>query len=125
MSYNYVKYMIILDFSNYCQTMHQLIEYPFNQLPLSPELEIVDYMQYFGISIDRDYNETKGNHKQTKTKEDYMALIPEIIEWGDELKLLLQLIVRIETPVKLNLINSDGESSIKNEEMGIPEVHYL
>jgi hypothetical protein len=47
-----------------------------NYLFEDSKLEIVDYMQYFGISIDREYNESKGYHKQTKTKEDYMALIP-------------------------------------------------
>ena len=55
------------------------------------KIEVIDYMTLFGIEIDRDTNHERGMHKCRKVggKEDFLAIIPYKIGYGDELKTLL------------------------------------
>ena len=59
---------------------------------------------------------------------DYQSYFPENIRWGDSLKLNWYLLVRLETDIKLNLINNDGQSMIDvadEEKVKEKEVHFI
>ena len=91
------------------------------------KIEVIDYMTLFGIEIDRDTNHDKGLHKLRKVggKEDFLAIIPLKIGYGDKLKTLLQFDLRIETAMKLNLIDAHGNHLIKKEDREDVEVHHM
>ena len=64
------------------------------------------------MKIERDFNHARGNHLFRARKFDFVGLIPEDISWGEDLRIVLQFLVKIETPVKLNIIDSEGVSLI-------------
>ena len=92
------------------------------------KLQVVDYAQYFGANIDRKTNADQKLYMRNTNRGDYQSYFPENIRWGDSLKLNWYLLVRLETDIKLNLINNDGQSMIDvadEERMKEKEVHFI
>ena len=92
------------------------------------KLSVVDHLSYFGANIDRRTNvEQRLNKIKTKRK-NYQAYVPAFVSWGDTLKMHMSLTMRVETNVKLNLINNDGKSLIDLEDddaVQANEIHYI
>ena len=51
--------------------------------------------------------------------------MPKIIGWGDKLSMSMCLLVKITTPIKLNLINTNSQALISQEMVSEKEVHYV
>jgi hypothetical protein len=58
-------------------------------------MEIVDYMHYLGVSIERDENFKKSGFKMAKKRHDYHGYIPMNLSYGDTLPSMLQFLVKI------------------------------
>ena len=72
------------------------------------EMEVVDAFQYSGLSVDRETNETIAFNKINSGRSDYKGYVPKLMHWGDKLNISWSLLVKITTPIKLNLINAEG-----------------
>jgi len=69
------------------------------------EVEVIDIEQVFGLVIDRaTNNQTVFNKVQTK-KPNFRAYVPLELNWGDKMQMTMKILVKITTPVKLNLVN--------------------
>ena len=58
-------------------------------------------------------------------KENFNIYMPEIKSMGEKLPLTFKLLVRIETPLKLNLRLKDGSSLISEGKELVEEVHFV
>ena len=59
---------------------------------------------------------------------DYQEYFPARLRWGDSLKLNWHLLIRLETDIKLNLINNDGKSMIditEESKKRSKEIHFV
>lgn len=72
------------------------------------DMEIVNSFQYSGLSVDRETNKTIEFRKIESVKSDYKGYVPKVMHWGDNLNISWSLLVKITTPIKLNLINTEG-----------------
>ena len=72
------------------------------------DMEIVNSFQYSGLSIDRETNKTIEFRKIDSVRSDYKGYVPKQMYWGDKLNISWCLLVKISTPIKLNLINTEG-----------------
>ena len=89
------------------------------------DMEVVDASQYFGLSVDRETNERIAYNKINANKPSYKGYVPKIIGWGDKLSMSMCLLVKITTPIKLNLINTNSQALISQEMVSEKEVHYV
>ena len=64
-------------------------------------IEIVDMKLIFGPSINRAAN-------KRKVRQNLRVYYPVKMKWGDKLPMTVRLLVKITTPIKLNLVNKDG-----------------
>ena len=72
------------------------------------DMEVVDASQYFGLSVDRETNERIAYNRINTKKPNYKGYVPKIMSWGDKLSMSMCLLVKITTPIKLNLIDTKG-----------------
>ena len=86
---------------------------------------VVNSMQYFGVLIDRETNFERGPHMVKRESEDQISCLPSEMDMGDSINLLLQLDLQIHTDLKLNLIDSEGNNLLTDEQKLLPEVHSL
>ena len=77
------------------------------------------------MKIDRENNFSRGPHKIQGQKDYLIGSIPYDISYGEDLKVMLQLDIQVETPMKLNLIDLDGNHFISREERETKEIHYM
>ena len=100
-----------------------------NYYPENVNIRVIDFNQTFGCFIDREENKTRGVRKKKtfmmKEKENFEIYMPEIKSMGDMLPLNFEMLIRIETNLKLNPISRKGESFIPKEELEQEEVHFL
>merc|ERR1719273_277506 len=89
------------------------------------ELKVVDCMNIYGPEIDRDTNFSKGELRMIRRNDYQTFIFPKKIQYGDEYPVILQLDIQIKTPLKLNLIDSDGNHLIPYRARGEIETHYL
>jgi hypothetical protein len=47
------------------------------------------------------------------------------VEWGDLLPMNVQFKIRLETNIKLQIIDNDGNKLIPDDKLKDPEVHFL
>ena len=84
-------------------------------------MEIIDFNQTFGVSIDREENRVKevapfsNRLFKNRAEENFDLYMPNIKNFGDKLSLNMSLLVKVETNLKLNLIFDDGSSLIPVE----------
>ena len=89
------------------------------------DMEVVEMDQTFGLSIDREAN-TRIAFNNVKTKKpNFKVFVPGDMQWGDELEMTIRLLVKITTPVKLNLVSKDGLELISQEDADDREVHFV
>lgn len=94
---------------------------------------MVDYYSSFGSFIDREKNanlgvSTTGSSFLRKKSGNFRSYMPGADHFGEDLNSLsmnLQLLVRFETSLKLNIIDHNGESMILPEDKSKNEFHYL
>lgn len=100
-----------------------------NYYPENVNIRVIDFNQTFGCFIDREENKTRGVRKKKtfmmKERENFEIYMPEIKSMGDMLPLNFEMLIRIETNLKLNPISRKGESFIPKEELEQEEVHFL
>ena len=97
------------------------------------KIEIVDMENIFGVSIDREINNRIVYHSMepNETKRPKFpkgrTYIPAELQWNDKLTMIMRLVVKVTTPVKLNLILEDegGTSLIAPEDLMATEVHFV
>ena len=89
------------------------------------DMEVIDMDQTFGLSIDRASN-TRIAFNNVKTKKpNFKVFVPADMQWGDELEMTIRLLVKITTPIKLNLVNKEGLEMISKEDADEREVHFV
>lgn len=59
------------------------------------------------MAIDRETNNRISYNQVEQSKPNFRAFVPNDMQWGDKLAMTMRLVVKITTPVKLNLVNKD------------------
>ena len=91
-------------------------------------MEVVEIEQVFGCGIDRAANNRIKFNEIKNGKANFRAYVPVEIYRGDELPMTMRVVVKITTPVKLNLLTKDDQELISSEnlvEAYKKEVHYV
>lgn len=100
-----------------------------NYYPENVNIRVIDFNQTFGCFIDREENKARGVQRRKsmlmKEKENFEVYMPEIKSLGDFLPMNFEMLIRIESNLKLNPIGRKGESLIPKEELEQEEVHFL
>lgn len=91
-------------------------------------MEIVDFCQYFGLEIDREENNARRVRQLTgrfftRGSDNFKLYMPEIKGYGDVLKVTFELIVKVETNLKLDLIDKQGNRLVSFPDEN--EIHYV
>ena len=94
-------------------------------------MDIIDYLATVGAFIDRDYNrqiglEERPNPFGIKTKSNFKRFKPTNIFEVNETTTNLQVLVRIETNIKINMVLNNEQFMISGEKEQLePEVHFV
>ena len=88
------------------------------------DIEVIEMDKTLGLSIDREAN-TKLAHITVHEDEYWKIYFPANMQYGDQLELTRRVLVKIKTPIKLNLINKDGQEMISKEDVDKREVHFV
>ncbi|CDW82009.1 UNKNOWN [Stylonychia lemnae] len=97
-----------------------------DQFPDNVKIKLIDYHQFFGVEIDRESNRLKNcqlfetTRKKIPNTDFYMPLNPT---WNETLGMNLEFQLKIETNLKLNFIDKQGNSLVQNERE--KEVHFM
>eukprot|EP00347_Sterkiella_histriomuscorum_P005146 403357719 len=89
------------------------------------EVSLVDFHQYFGASIDRDENIQNAirSFGARRKAENISFYTRDFKEYGQILSMNVELIIRIESNTKLNLIDKHKNHLIQDEDE--KEVHFM
>ena len=87
------------------------------------DVRVVDFYSFLGASIERNDNRATGLYEMSHGRKNLRAFIPENVSWGDKLPMNMQILVRIESNIKLNLFTQEGQALI--EDPAETEVHYM
>ena len=93
------------------------------------DVQIIDYYTYFGAYIDRQLNRDLGVVHKTSSfmnKPNFKSFTPTNTDFPDipnYLPMTMQVLVKIESKIKLNLIDHEGESMIQDSES--KEIHFM
>ena len=99
--------------------------------PGNMSMKLVDFNQTFGCFTDRELNRTRqvepfSSFMAPKRKhENFEMYMPSLKAYGDYLPLNMELLIRVETNLKLNLIDHAGKSLIPESEKEDDEVHFI
>ena len=80
-------------------------------------------MSFLGAQIEREDNRLNGLFEMSHGRKNLRAFVPENIKWGEQLPMNMQILLRIETNIKLNLFNQEDEGLI--QDLAENEVHYM
>ena len=72
------------------------------------DVEVIDMEQVLGLSIDRDSNNRIAYNRIQTNKKMFRSYVPHELKWGDALDMTMRLVVKMTTPVKLNLRNKEN-----------------
>lgn len=91
-------------------------------------MEIIDYNQTFGCFIDREENRDRlvSPFRPPFFKsppEDFQYYMPDSKKLGDVLTLNMELLIRVETRLKLDLIDRNGKRLVEDTKEF--EVHFI
>ena len=89
------------------------------------EIEVIDIEQIFGVVIDREQNNRTAFNRVENNKLNFRAYVPFMVNLGDKLQMTMKILVKITTPVKLNLVNQSNQVLISQEDADAKEVHYV
>ena len=84
-----------------------------NEQKFEMHMELVDFDQTFGAFIDRELNRDKqvfpiqNNIFYRKKHENYTAYMPGIRNYGDKLTVNMELLLKITTNLKLDLVDKE------------------
>jgi hypothetical protein len=100
-----------------------------DNFPNNIKMDIIDFKQTFGVSIDREWNATRGVRSfkplfWNRNKENFEIFMPDH-KVGDVLTLNFELLIRIETNLKLNVKHRDGTYLINQEDHMKDEIHFM
>ena len=103
--------------------------------PNNIEIKVIDFNQNFGAFIDREENKAKrvqpiNNFLANRFgKENFRVCMPDMTTMqGDkrpQMPLTFEMLLRVETNLKLNLIDLDGRPLIPESEREDDEVHFV
>ena len=71
-------------------------------------MEIIDFENVFGVSLDRETNNQMTFNRVSQRRLNFRTYIPAELQWNDTLAMTLRVVVKITTPIKLNLEKADG-----------------
>ena len=105
------------DIQRECERIEILNE---DEFPKNVQIRVIDFNQTFGCFIDREENKARGVYKMSpsmfrKEKENFKIYMPEVKSLGDILPMNFEMLLRIETNLKLNVIEKDGTSLISKD----------
>ena len=66
---------------------------------------MIDYQVYFGAKVDREDNRLRGLNRIQSNRKNYKGFVPSDVDYGEILSTSMQLLLRVETNLKLNLID--------------------
>ena len=75
-------------------------------------MEVVDFENVFGVSLDRETNNRLAYNRHSQIRPNLRTYIPAEIKWNDSLAMTMRVVVKITTPIKLNLEQADGQALI-------------
>ena len=101
-----------------------------DKYPKNVHIRLIDFNQTFGAFIDREENKERVVRRVAqpmfrKNVENFDIYMPDKKSWGDQLTLNFEMLLRIETNLKLNIIDRNGKSLIENNDKLDEEVHFL
>ena len=101
-----------------------------DKFPKNVRMSIIDFNQTFGAHIDREENRTRVVKRFApslfaKKQENFDMYMPDIKAYGDKLPLNFEMLVRIETNLKLDLIDREGKSIVSEQDKKEDEVHFI
>ena len=90
-------------------------------------MEVIDFESVFGVSLDRETNNRMVYNRVQQRRPALRTYIPAELQWNDTLAMNMRVVVKITTPVKLNLIQekADGQALIAKEDAMDEEVHFV
>ena len=56
-------------------------------------------------------------------RKNFSGFVPNDVEWGETLRMNGQFVLRVETPIKLQIISNDNGRLVLDEDE--PEVHFM
>lgn len=89
------------------------------------KIEIVDKINLYGIEIDRDTNFSKGTFNRWRIDDGVMFHNNFEVDSGDATKQIMRYDIKIQTPMKLNLIDMEGNELIPDSEKQDLETHFV
>lgn len=98
--------------------------------PRNVNMTVIDFTQTFGCFTDREENKERQVRRfapffARKNVENFEMYMPDTSKMSDYLPLNFELLLRVETNLKLNLIYPDGRSLIAEREVEEDEVHFI
>ena len=95
------------------------------KFPDNISMKLVDFKYTVGCSIDREENKGKKLKFFKKVFRDYYELYMPAEMIDDELPANLELLIRVETNLKLNVIDNEGKSVIAKDDVNDDEYHFI
>ena len=96
------------------------IQQPITEETLSDyfKMEVIDFENVFGVSLDRETNNRVVYRPVSQRRPNLRTYVPTELEWNDTLAMTMRVVVKITTPIKLNLIQekADGQAMIPEED---------
>ena len=91
-------------------------------------MECVDVETILGVHIDREIN----NRTEYKESENMPGIgrwyMPKGLRYGNKLPYVMRVVIKVTTPVKLNIVNSECKYLINEEDKAakrVTEVHFM
>ena len=92
------------------------------------EMEVIDVDNVLGVSLDRETNNRTTFNPIPNQQRPLRFFIPNNLQWGDKLNMTMRLRIKVTTPIKLNLVNNDGQLMIREDDefaRNSKEVHFI
>ena len=89
------------------------------------KIEILDKINLYGVEIDRDINFSKGTFNRWRINDGVMFHNNFEVDSGDATKQIMRYDIKIQTPMKLNLIDLEGNHLIPDAEKNDLETHFV
>lgn len=112
----------------------QKLNYEFKEIQLlnkedfTFDLRVIDWQQYFGANISREDNRLRALRKIATRRKNFSGYVPDDVGYGEVLSTNFMFVLRVETNLKLNLVDFEGRSLIDVSDtfdVMRPEVHFM
>lgn len=102
--------------------------------PKNVSMRVVDFNQTFGVSIDREDNRIRNvkpvesgffYSKDKQKRDNFDMYMPEMKSLGEKLTLNFEMVIRVDTNLKLNMVGRDGKALISPDDFDEEEIHFM